>query len=165
MTEESTLWKGSTSQWWHFRAYVVWLLVAAIIFTASTMLSSPRLISALLIPMAGIYLRWRLTKSTVFELTSKRLRRTTGLLRRKQEELELYRVKETTLEQPFLLRVFGLGNITVTSSDEKMPLVVLTAIPGAYKAREKLRLAVEAEQGRSRVVATSPESAVEPDSP
>jgi len=152
MTEELTLWKGCTSQLVHFRTYVVWLLVAAIIVAVGTSMSNTRLLSALLIPLAALCIRWRLTKSTVFEITSKRLRRTTGVLRKKVDELELYRVTDTTLDQPFLQRVFGLGTITVTSSDERMPLVVLTAVPRAYQAREKLRLAVETEQGRSQVV-------------
>ncbi len=79
------------------------------------------------------------------------LRKTSGILNKKLDELELYRVKDSTLEQPLLLRMFGLGNITIMSSDVSLPVLQLSAVPGAYEAREKLRLAVEAERDRKRV--------------
>jgi len=85
------------------------------------------------------------------ELTSQRLRKTSGIFNKKLDELELYRVKDSTLEQPLLLRMFGLGNINVVSSDATMPLVLINAVPGAYDMREKLRVAVEAERDRKRV--------------
>ena len=47
--------------------------------------------------------------------------------------------------------MFGLGNITIMSSDVSLPVLQLSAVPGAYEAREKLRLAVEAERDRKRV--------------
>lgn len=152
IAEETILWKGGTSQWVYFRTYVAWLLAAALLFTAATTLASPRLLSALLIPFAAMYLRWRLAKATVYEITGKGLRRTTGLLRKKVDELELYRVKNIALDQAFPLSLLGLGTITVTSSDERLPSIVLTAVPRASQATEKLRLAVKAEQGRSSVV-------------
>jgi uncharacterized membrane protein YdbT with pleckstrin-like domain len=96
-------------------------------------------------------IRYMLTRSTVYELTSQRLRKTSGILHKKLDELELYRVKDSTLEQPLLLRLFGLGNINVVSSDATMPLVLINAVPGAYDMREKLRVAVEAERDRKRV--------------
>jgi hypothetical protein len=47
--------------------------------------------------------------------------------------------------------MFGLGNITIMSSDVSLPMLVMSAVPGAYEAREKLRVAVEAERDRKRV--------------
>jgi uncharacterized membrane protein YdbT with pleckstrin-like domain len=87
----------------------------------------------------------------VYELTSQRLRITRGILNRRLDELELYRVKDYVMEQPLLLRVFGLGNITVVTSDATTPTVALRAIAGATDVREKLRNAVQAERDRKRV--------------
>ena len=150
MAEES-LWKGSTSQLVHFWTYLLWLAVAAGIVTAGTLLLNPLIYAALAVPVLGILIRYLLTRTTVYELTSQRLRKTSGILHKKLDELELYRVKDSTLEQPLLLRMFGLGNINVLSSDATMPMVQINAVPGAYDMREKLRVAVEAERDRKRV--------------
>ncbi|MDB6140104.1 MAG: hypothetical protein JWO94_3176 [Verrucomicrobiaceae bacterium] len=149
--EETVLWKGSSSQLVHLRAYLIWLGVAAAIVAAGTFLLFPPLYSALLIPGIGMWIRWQLTKATVYELTTQRLRKTTGLLSKKIDELELYRVKDSTLEQPFLLRMFRAGHIKVLSSDATMPELTLVAVNRAYDVREKLRKAVEEERDRKRV--------------
>ena len=150
MAEES-LWKGSTSQLVHFWNYLLWLAVAAGIIVAGIFLLNPIIYAALVVPVLGILIRYLLTRSTVYELTTQRLRKTSGILHKKLDELELYRVKDSTLEQPLLLRMFGLGNINVLSSDATMPMVQINAVPGAYDMREKLRVAVEAERDRKRV--------------
>lgn len=151
MADENTLWKGSTSQLVHFWTYLFWLAVAAGIAVGGTVLMNPLIYAALVIPLGGILIRWLVTRTTVYELTSQRLRKTSGIFSKKLDELELYRVKDSTLVQPFLLRMFGLGNITIMSSDVSLPELVMSAVPGAYDAREKLRVAVEAERDRKRV--------------
>lgn len=151
MSEETSLWKGSTSLLVYFWSYLIWLLIAAAIIVGATLALNPLLYLALIVPITGILLRWMMTRSTIYELTTQRLRKTTGLLSKKLDELELYRVKDSTLEQPFLLRLFGLGNITIVSSDASLPTLVLEAVPSAYEVREKLRAAVEAERDRKRV--------------
>lgn len=151
MADETTLWKGSTSQLVHFWTYLLWLVIAAGIVVGGTVAVNPLVYAALIIPLGGIVIRWAVTRSTVYELTSQRLRKTSGILNKKLDELELYRVKDSTLEQPLLLRMFGLGNIKIMSSDVSLPVLEMSAVPGAYEAREKLRVAVEAERDRKRV--------------
>jgi uncharacterized membrane protein YdbT with pleckstrin-like domain len=152
MNQETTLWKGSTSQLVHFWTYLFWLLIAGGIVAAVVLMPiNPLLYAALALPLIGILTRFLLTRSTVYEITTQRLRKTTGIFSRKLDELELYRVKDSTLEQPLLLRMFGLGNVTVLSSDATMPVVHILAVHGAYQAREKLRAAVETERDRKRV--------------
>jgi uncharacterized membrane protein YdbT with pleckstrin-like domain len=84
-------------------------------------------------------------------MTSQRLRVTRGLLNRRSDELELFRVKDYTLEQPFLLRMVGLGNLRLLTSDSSTPTVELRAIGGVAEVREKLRNAVQSERDRKRV--------------
>lgn len=151
MPDETTLWTGRTSQLTHFWTYVLWLLVAAGIVAAGVFALNPLIYVALVVPLGGILARWIVTRSTVFELTSQRLRKTSGILNRRLDELELYRVKDSVLDQPLVLRIFGLGNITVVSSDATLPTLTMEAVPHAYDAREKLRVAVEAERDRKRV--------------
>jgi hypothetical protein len=57
--------------------------------------------------------------------------------------LELYRVRDYRLEQPFLLRLFSLSILTLTTSDKTHPIVVLRAIPRGEELREQMRTYVE----------------------
>jgi uncharacterized membrane protein YdbT with pleckstrin-like domain len=166
MSQETTLWKGGTSHLVHFWTYLFWLVVAGGIITGGILLMNPLLYAALAVPLIGMLSRWLVTRSTRYELTTQRLKKQTGILTRKLDELELYRVKDSTLEQPLLLRMFGLGNISVLSSDATLPLVQISAVTQAYEMREKLRQAVETERDRKRVremeVAGHPQLAPEP---
>lgn len=149
-TSEVSLWKGHTSQWVHFWYYFFCLLLAAaaiggIPFTAG--LSA----IGLALPVILWVARWWITKSTSYELTSQRLKIGTGILNRKLDELELFRVKDYAMEQPLFLRLVGLGNLTLVTSDASTPTVAIRAIANVEDVREKLRNAVQAERDRKRV--------------
>ncbi len=42
-----------------------------------------------------------------------------------ENELELYRVKDIVLNEPFLLRLVGLSNIVLVTSDRSTPVFVV----------------------------------------
>jgi len=147
---EASLWKGHPSQWIHFWHYLLCVLIAggalaAIPFTAG--LSA----IGLVIPLILWSIRWWMTRTTIYELTTQRLRITSGILNRRLDELELYRVKDYVMEQPFILRLLGLGNLTIVTSDATTPTIAIRAIAGVEPVREKLRTAVQAERDRKRV--------------
>ena len=154
---ETTLWSGHTSQWVHFWYYFFCILLAAGIGVAATVFGLATAgigalgYLALIIPVLMWIIRWWATKCTSYTLTSQRLRITAGILNRKVDELELFRVRDYTMEQPFLLRLVGLGNMTLITSDATTPTLVMRAIPGIETVREKLRTAVESERDRKRV--------------
>ncbi|MCB1277397.1 PH domain-containing protein [Prosthecobacter sp.] len=151
---ETPLWSGHTSQWVHFWYYFLCVLLAAGIAVAATILALPTgalSYVALVIPALMWLVRWWVTKCTFYELTSQRLRIRTGILNKKVDELELFRVKDYSMEQPFLLRLVGLGNLTMITSDATSPTVAIRAIPEIEAVREKLRTAVQAERDRKRV--------------
>ena len=150
-SQETSLWKGCTSQLVHFWTYLLWLVVAAGIVVAGVILMIPFLFAALLLPFVAMLARYLVTRTTVYELTSQRLRKSSGIFDKKLDELELYRVKDSTLEQPFVMRVFGLGNVKIVSSDATMPEVHISGIADSFNVREKLRMAVEGERDRKRV--------------
>ena len=52
-----------------------------------------------------------LVKSIRYEITSERIKITSGIFSKQTSALELYRVKDYTLEAPFFYRLFHLGNI------------------------------------------------------
>jgi uncharacterized membrane protein YdbT with pleckstrin-like domain len=147
---ETILWHGHTSQWVHFGFYFFCVLLAAgacagIPFTGG--LSA----IGLVIPALMWLIRWLVTRSTSYELTSQRLRIRSGILNRRVDELELYRVKDYAMEQPLMLRMVGLGNLTLVTSDASTPTVAIRAIHDVEALREKLRTTVQNERDRKRV--------------
>ena len=121
-TAETLLWSGHTSQWVHFWFYLLCIILAGAIAVGATVLALPTgglTYLALIIPVILWLVRWWVTKCTTYELTSQRLRIRSGVLNRRVDELELYRVKDYAMEQPLLLRMVGLGNLTLADSDTR----------------------------------------------
>ncbi len=105
----------------------------------------------LVVPVFVAGWRWLVLRCHVYKVTNERLILTTGVLSKRVEEVELYRVKDSRLEQPFFLRLFRLGNVVLTTSDRSHPVFVIEAIPGADVLREELRGCVEKLRDEKRV--------------
>jgi membrane protein YdbS with pleckstrin-like domain len=78
-------------------------------------------------------------RSVTYRITSQRVRVTNGLLAKSIQEIELFRVKDTSAGQSFSHRLFGVGNIEITSGDSRHPVLNLRAVPDAVRLREKIR--------------------------
>jgi uncharacterized membrane protein YdbT with pleckstrin-like domain len=131
MSDETLLWRGTPSQLVNLPWYVLWVLLFWLV-----------------IPLFILLWQWLVIRTTVYELTSERLKLRRGVLNKHLDEVELYRVRDYQLEQPFLLRLFGLGNILLRTSDRSHPSVRLRAIRDGERLYERIRSAVE--QCRSR---------------
>ena len=63
-------------------------------------------------------LPWTFTKYKLYE---EKFQICTGFLNKKEEEIRLYRIMDTTLQKSFGQRIFGLGTIKVNSADKTTP--------------------------------------------
>jgi uncharacterized membrane protein YdbT with pleckstrin-like domain len=153
MTEENSLWKGSSSQWLNLGPFAAALVVAAGIIIGGVIAgpAAPFVLVALVLP--AVYLIWRylVVRTQVFELTSERLRLTRGVINQKIDEIELYRVKDSQMVRPWWMRLTGLASIVMETSDRTLPHLVIPAIHGGEQVRELLRKHVELERDRKRV--------------
>jgi uncharacterized membrane protein YdbT with pleckstrin-like domain len=147
---ETIIWKGSTSQWIHMGYYMFCLLLAAGCLAGAFFTHGLAAIG-LVVPALMWAIRWWATKATFYTLTSERLLICHGILNRREDNLELYRVRDYAVEQPFSLRVLGLGNLKMLTSDPMTPNVTIHAIHEVDKVREALRSGVEAARDRKRV--------------
>lgn len=66
-----------------------------------------------------------------------------GLLHLKQEELLLYRVRDLSLSISLGQRIFGVGTVTLQSSDKTTPMLVLKNIKRPREVKEILHRQVE----------------------
>lgn len=104
----------------------------------------------LILPIPWALWKWIELRNHQIQITTQRIRQTSGIFSKRTEELELYRVRDFTFVQPFLLRLFNKGTIELTSSDASTPNVVLEALPADTDLRDNLRRAIENCRDRKR---------------
>jgi uncharacterized membrane protein YdbT with pleckstrin-like domain len=142
--EETILWKGSPSQWTNFGAYLFSLLIAAVIVATYFLTAAgPLLLIALGAPLGFILVRWLGTRSNVYEITTERIRSSTGVFSRRTSELELYRVRDYTIVEPFWLRLVGRGDLIIESADRVSQHLVIHAVPGVAALKDQIRTHTE----------------------
>jgi uncharacterized membrane protein YdbT with pleckstrin-like domain len=89
-------------------------------------------------------LRWR---TTVFELTSRRLRMRDGIITRHGRDIPLARINDVSFSKGLLDRLLGSGRLVVESAGEHGQ-IVLTDIPHVEATQGTLYQLVEEEQNR-----------------
>jgi len=143
--EEEELWRGHPSQLLNLQIYLFWGMVLVIALGAAILCAHA---TPWALPLAGIVALVALAqcawayfhlRAIEYVITSQRVRVISGLFSKDVQEIELFRVKDTAARQSFLLRLFGLGTITVLSGDEGHPRLVLNGVPRALEMRERLR--------------------------
>lgn len=80
---------------------------------------------------------------TRYGLSEDRLFLSVGLLNIKDEEVLLYRVRDINTSRSLWQRIFGVGTVTVVSSDKTMPTLVLKNIKRPLEVKELLHSQVE----------------------
>ncbi len=146
---EEVLWKGSPSQLLNLGKHLTALLLAVGIGIGGAFFAPAWF--ALPLPLLWMLWNFLVVRCRVYELTNERLRLYEGVLNQKIDELELYRVKDTTMDRPFWLRMFGLSTLHLDTSDRSHPKVDIEAVSDAMNLRETLRKQVEYWRDRKRV--------------
>jgi len=139
---EETLWKGKPSQLINFNIFLLSGIVVLLIIILSIYLWG-WLFYLIVFPCGYALQKWLILRSYGYELTNERLRVTTGIFRKSFEEIELYRIRDYSIVQPFFLRLFSLGNVILKTSDKTMPDVTISAIRDFMEVKDKIRVRVE----------------------
>ena len=102
----------------------------------------------------GLWLlpRWWHRGSKLYRVTTRRIVVETGVLSKRLEQIDLYRIADYTVDRPFGQRVMGTGNLLLKTFDKSTPELdvyeIKTDVVALY---EKLRTATEAEKARRGV--------------
>lgn len=88
---------------------------------------------------------------TRYALSEDRLFISVGLLSIKDDEVLLYRVRDIDTSRTLWQRLFGVGTVTVMSSDKSMPNLVLKNIKDPVYIKELIHNQVEEMKLRRRV--------------
>ena len=88
---------------------------------------------------------------TRYALSEDRLFTSVGLLNIKDDEVLLYRVRDIDTERTLWQRLFGVGTVTVMSSDKTMPNMVLKNVKDPVFVKELIHKQVEEMKLKRRV--------------
>ncbi|MBU3025353.1 PH domain-containing protein [Zobellia galactanivorans] len=124
---EENIWKGSPSQWINFGFYLL-CIPLTLVFGLGLLLAIWK------------YFDTHLHK---FEITDQRILEHKGIFSKTTDEIELYRVKDLRHEQPFFLRLVGLSNIVLDTTDRSNPVLQMKGLAQGHLLKEQLRVAVD----------------------
>ena len=127
---EQNLWSGASSQWKNLGPFLLCLLV---------------------IPIPWAIYRWLVVKTTTYTLTTERLLTSRGIFSKVTDSLELYRVHDFEMSQPFFQRILGLKTIALVSGDSTSPRILIDYIPASLNLQDTIRQQVEECRMRKRV--------------
>ena len=88
---------------------------------------------------------------TRYSMSDDRLFLSVGFWNIKDEEILLYRVRDISSSRTLWQRIFGVGSVTVVSSDKSMPTLVMKNIKRPMEIKELLHTQVEEMKMRRRV--------------
>lgn len=136
MKDENTIWEGSPSHWTSFTYYLLCLILTPV-FGLGVLMGLWR------------YLTIRTWKITI---TSQRMIEEKGVLSKTTNELELFRVKDIRLDQPFFLRLVGLSNLILFTSDRTSKVIKIEGVENGKELREQIRISVDKRRDEKGVV-------------
>jgi uncharacterized membrane protein YdbT with pleckstrin-like domain len=156
---EETVWRGTSSQVKNTSTFVLCALglCAIVVIFVFVWLSpswrsfSPHIFWLAVVPTFIALARFLQTKNKVYELTTERLKITEGVFNKVTDTLELYRVKDLEMRQPFGERIFGVENIHINTTDTSSPVIFIEAVPQKLGLGDKIRNAVENVRMQKRV--------------
>lgn len=118
MEPEKIVHQTCPSQIRNLKHFLISGLVIAAIITVAIYTEENLVYIAVILPVLYAFWKWMQIKATRLTITDQRLIVSEGILNKSTNETELYRVRDTSLEEPFFYRIFGLGNIIVYTTDE-----------------------------------------------
>jgi uncharacterized membrane protein YdbT with pleckstrin-like domain len=108
--------------------------------------------AVLTIGIAALIYQMR-AKAVAFEVTTQRIKIETGILSKKKDNLELFRIDHVTVEKPLGMRLLGFGLVRLVTSDRSEAHVLLWGLRDFEKLAEQIRDASLKERQRRGITA------------
>ena len=99
---------------------------------------------------------WMQSLSTRYRLTTQRVRIERGVLSRSYQDVDLYRIDDVAIDEPFGMRMLGYGVLTLRSTDRTTPEIRIAGVKGVVALAEQLRAAALRERERRGVKVWAP---------
>jgi uncharacterized membrane protein YdbT with pleckstrin-like domain len=110
----------------------------------------------ILLAILFLNLLWKIasTHFTYYEFDEERIIMHLGVLNKQIDYLDYYRIKDYQITQPLLIRIMGLHNIEIISTDRSHPYLKLTYLNNFKQGENVLRNGIKntTETGRGREI-------------
>lgn len=151
--QEHVIYQGSPSQMVNFKVYSIYGLMF-LLALMSPMLWDKIFVqhyaqyhanyllitkAMFFLPVVRIPYAWLSIRTHQYRITTERFMETRGIFSRTTNEMELFRVRDITFLEPFVLRLVNCGHIVMDTSDKSTPVVALRSIKNAKPVMELLR--------------------------
>jgi uncharacterized membrane protein YdbT with pleckstrin-like domain len=111
------------------------------------------IVGAGLLPLAlGIVYSWLVRLGAEYRLHQESLEVERGIVARSIDNLQLFRVRDLRLRQSVLGRLFGVGDIVVTSTDQSTPQLTIRGVDEPRALYDTLREGVARSQATRRTM-------------
>jgi len=137
--EEKIICEVSPSQILNLKAYIFSFLAIAAIVAAAILTKENLVYTLLVIPFVYAVWKYFSLKATTIKITDQRIIVTEGLLNKTTNETELYRVRDSSIEEPFFYRMFGCGNIIIYTTDEADATLHFKAYKKPHWLKDQIR--------------------------
>ena len=135
------------------------LAVAAVWLERAPAVPRPVLVAAAVAAMLVALVHARLVSAaTRYRIFRTSLELDRGLLSRRIDNLQLFRVRDLSLSQPLLGRLLGVGNVILTSTDVTTPRLVLAGVRDPRGVYDTLRRLVAASQATRQTMIVEEEA-------
>lgn len=154
---EETLWKGRYALRAGAHLWLLAALWASLVLLASLQLemtggtrANLTVMAVALVPAVVVLLQGLVRKLGLrYRLSNHRLFTVRGILARQHDELELIRVDDVSVRQNLLQRWWGVGTVTVLSTDASNPRLEMQGIERPLEVKELIRAQVRARRART----------------
>lgn len=139
MNAEKTICELRPSQVLNIAPFLYSGLAAALIIAIGVLSGYGYIYWLLALPLLYAWWKWLQVRSVRLRITDQRLILTEGVLNKTTNETELYRVRDSTIEEPFLYRLFGLGHVNLYTTDEADARLQLRAYKKPHWLKDQIR--------------------------
>ena len=103
------------------------------------------IVSGCFIAFPVFLILWKIlgTHLKVYTFTEERLKMEYGILNRKRDYIEYYRIKDNQILEPLALRIFNLSHYVIISTDRSHPLLKIKAVKNLSLYESEIRNAIE----------------------
>ena len=139
MEEEKVICELSPSQLLNLRPFLFSMIAIAVIIALAILTDTPMVYWLMVIPLGYALWKWLEIRSVKLKITDQRIIMRSGVLNKITNETELYRVRDSSIEEPFFYRMFGCGNISIYTTDEAEATLKLTAYKKPHWLKDQVR--------------------------
>lgn len=122
MQEETIIWEGKPSQGINIGTYILAVIFCWLIFP----------------PFMALW-KYIKTNSIKYKITNQRLIMSQGVFTRITDEVNLSKILDVRVEEPFALRLMGLSNIIFITADLTNRLTLLQGLKNGDAIKEEVR--------------------------